>query len=266
MRKWSSILLLIALFVGCQSNDTSWPEIPCPPPQMGKAPQVPIFPPPVTLDPEAVNLPGSPMMQDINNRLRILVQSCPLAEINDDLNTMIESGKIFLNFQPGQQQLASFNDVPAELIKATNFPGRIESYPVLVIDPVSLSRIKTAQDIRSFWLVLYHEYQHCLQWEKSDTEEKETFRPKEAGSRESKGSCECLWRFEREAYLKECLKGLEWGMPEAVNGLAAKAQCPKGFDQWLFWMMSQSYLGETMPECVPVWAKMAGHPNPGAFK
>jgi hypothetical protein len=87
--------------------------------------------------------------------LKDLVQNHPHREIREDLNQMIESGRVFLNFQ---EEIAGHNNIASVTWIKTPTHGTVLTF---VFSPSGLTGNEHTREFKQ--LVIYHEYQHILQ-------------------------------------------------------------------------------------------------------
>ncbi|OGL70414.1 hypothetical protein A3B32_02925 [Candidatus Uhrbacteria bacterium RIFCSPLOWO2_01_FULL_53_9] len=119
----------------------------------------------------------------------------PATEISGDLYRMIENGQMIWETRASNGHFAEFWILPQ------NKTGAAHSAPmsVLTIDP----RLLYPENLAMAQLVLYHEYQHVLQWQTGEIEE-DTFRIHLRDEKNPAHLCEQRRQAEVSAYRNEC--------------------------------------------------------------
>lgn len=227
-------------------------------PSMGTAPPIPPLPPAALPD-------GTP---NVRERLRYLVQANPIAHVRTDMDAAITSGDLLLYANTDVGLLASFAYVPRFLLtKVEKDIGTALAVPVFGFDPKLVGGMSTEADAYMGMLVVAHEFRHYLDFVKADDTGKLDFLMKKEGVKTSEHVCAQMWRSEWDAYHEECGYALEWGMPTVVNGdlCLHYENLDDGFDRYMFVMLSSGVTGQHSPECIPTWARLAGHPHWRAY-
>lgn len=190
----------------------------------------------------------------LQERLRILVQSHPHEDVRETLNSLILQGEIGTNFDPANEAVATFGLWPSELVTQTSMPMEKDWYAVLGLEAERLANINSPEEVVFAWLVLYHEYQHIVQWQEDPSGTAAMFAPKVEGHRMTAHECRTLWRHEHEAYSKECQLAQEWG---AIDLLWDGTLCTDDFTSSLLKVYSDSAADVHAEDCVPQWKKLA---------
>ena len=126
------------------------------PPESGHEELSPVSPEASSQSPSSIHVSDDELeeMSRAQEALRVLVQTHPHPDIRGDLNTLIESGQVYLNFQEhatGENSIASarFIRTPEGLILA------------LVVSPRLL--LDESRSLALKQLIVYHEYIHIRQ-------------------------------------------------------------------------------------------------------
>lgn len=141
--------------------------------------------------------------------LRKIIAEHPAPEISDDLNHMIESGQVSWETRASNGRVAEF------WILTQHNTGVADSapMPILTIDP----RLFDPANLAMSQLVLYHEYQHILQWQTGEIEEN-TFRLHVLGEElDLAHLCEQRRQAEVSAYRNECAFARRVGLTHGLQ-------------------------------------------------
>jgi hypothetical protein len=221
---------------------------------------------------------SSSLLHIASERMRMLVQTNPVATVREDLDQLIRDGVVYTNFSVmnGNGMAAAFAHMPISMLYDSGLmPGESRTHvPVISFDLETILSINSPDEVRAAMLVLYHEDTHRYQWERYGDEERRLMEPSLVnadGSREklSPKACEQHWESEFQAYLNECETFMNWGMQASLSPsvvmLCRRVGSQEAFLQAMFFLMKEGYAHST-GECLPVWAKKAGHPRPWAFE
>jgi hypothetical protein len=237
----------------------SWPLIP-----LNEIPKAPMGPKPMTAqvicqnfvaeNPETWVICVAQLMETMpDKRLSQMIQK-------DFLDKRL-SWSITPNGQPGPSPLelaATFALVPAGMIR----PGAVGELPVITFNGNNLTQLKSNPLMSyDFWLVLGHEYQHWLQWNKAtDPEVKDLARRQRPDQKLSPKQCLVTWQNEVDAYMQECLLANNWGVSDTIldGDLCRRITSEPAFKQKLF-LLSATAWESVSSECFPIWAKDAGY-------
>lgn len=131
---------------------------------------------------------------------RQLVIEHPAPEISHDLYHMIVSGRIAWNMRADEGRLAGFSVVMSHQGDDADEPNG-HPVPVLFIHPALFS----PQNQLIAPLVLYHEYQHILQWQSGEIEESAFYLQTRGEESNLSHLCEQRRQAEESAYRNECV-------------------------------------------------------------
>lgn len=195
-----------------QNPDREWP-LPSPP--GGTKPKGIRPPMPSTLP------PADPSdWVALSQRVEVLVKQHPHPDIRNDLNRLIENGTILLNWQTKSFMDGMFQVVPARVAKiVTNEYEKAgkDEYLALTFGPEWLAGLHTPDDIVLAMLIVYHEYQHYLQWVSGDEAIRASLRsqhdPTLAARYTPRQACTMMWQIENGAYQAECRLALQIDYP-----------------------------------------------------
>lgn len=255
----------------------AWPTLPPgTPPAVGPLPTFPDFESAIAFtipeerkkDPDIARWALGEM---VSRRLRYMLAHHPSPEIHTNLTRDIGAGAIAI-------ELVSLNPAGRPRSYDAIFADTGPEYgnlAVLMIDPESVlyppgkaSMISSDEEILEFMLLITHEGTHYEQWKRASKEGRTLFVPiiNAPTTNLPASTCEGKWKAEREAYRASCVGGYAWGVPEGrAPDLCKTVGSDAAFDQALFVWMASSADGRNLPNCLPVFARLAGHPHPEAF-
>lgn len=227
-----------------------WPPIqPAPPyPEGGKAPKLPKI--------------REPTMDNLYDRFLDVLKTHEDPEIHNDLYRMFVNKEIGLIVEPTLgPAVFAFAVAPRDMLppdlRDRVQPGEV--YPVMISSPMNLGKA----DILEYMMTVSHEYVHYKEWRDSGRDD--LFLGGDGVVPED--FCEKNWHGERAAYYRTCELAAKWDRLDNMNGICRRMTDAKAFDQALFVQTLPGGLrGDEIERCVPVWAKLAGHPHPEAFK
>lgn len=204
---------------------------------------------------------GDQLPLDHQARLRVLVEQHPHPDVSQGLNGVIVNKNIVYQIYAHlDAPLTQFGLYPTTVIAQLDGPlTGLDWIPVLTINPDMLEQLATPEQVLQAMLVLYHEYKHYKQWLKQPTDS--TFRATQQPDQLTAAECRTFWQNEVQAYAAECYLALSWGFPRAFDDLCPRSVDPAAFRQYMFFSLS-----ELVPACAAVFAELAGHPHPEAFK
>lgn len=207
-------------------------------------------------------IPPVPTTHNSDELLKYLLENHPESVIKNDLDKKIESYEILWAFNQDETQAASFIVSPRELLTGNKLPDNRKEFPILLISEYSLQSMNTTDDALRVMAILYHEYRHYIQWLEGDEVRRGLSHPVTHIQSTSQVQCEALWDTEREAHQDQCKLLIRWGKPELEGGgLCYLIHNDAAFNQTLFFIMYNFGMSQKMPECLPIWAKKAGHPH-----
>lgn len=215
-------------------------------------------------------VPELPSVSDpdwFRERLRVLVQNHPEEVVRKGMDEAVKSGQLLLNPQTGMMAIAEFKAVKRSDVTSSgwNLDDR-EVFPTFAFSPQQLAALQTTEDVREAMLVVYHENVHYQQWLGQSPEKRviATYGTEIDPNNVAK-ACTFMWEAELDAYGRECQIANSWGMGGFVDGLCRKVSNRAAFSQHLFWLMGNPN-NPPAKYCTPMWARLAGHPNPDSFK
>ncbi len=208
-----------------------------------------------------------PLPAEQHDRMRYLVQQNPIAEIHDEMNALVEQGDLLVNMQTQAGLSGAFVYEPVQFIAYTSkpLPPGTTAWPVYSMNPSELSSMTQADVLREM-VIVYHEFQHFKQWRAADLAKRNYWLPKLVGSAISQDQCSNVWQGELEAYSRECVVALSWGVTDSTGDLCLRSEDEVDFKRTLFIMLGSGTSGQNMPECLATWAQLAGHPHPEAYQ
>lgn len=245
-------LMMLAFFVICTLRSqsvvtTDWDLMPLPQlPQLGERPVVPF---------------GDSLPSAFQERLRVLVEGHPHSDVSRVLNGVLASGELPFEVYAHPNILLKFGLYPKHFLAGYEGPMVVPGWvSVLTMHPEFLERLESPDQVLRAMLGLYHETNHYQQWLRNPTEP--SFRATPPGEVVTTTECRSIWHNESEAYATECQLAISWGVPQLVlDELCQRSVQPEAFRQYLFYI-----LVEQVPACAEVFADLAGHPHPEAFK
>ena len=199
-------------------------------------------------------------IEDVQQRLRALIEAHPEPEIHSDLHGRIERGEISYTFVPFAD---NFGEVAAVFTVVTGdqtVPPRDPDaqFPVLYIRPESVLAAAADPTAKAWFnLVVFHEYQHYLQWKSSSAQERATFGLMTAGQQSTPLQCAAIFRHEHDAYLAECRLAARQGWKTQMDALCSGHEEPKRLAKGVRDLFRRSYSDRNSPDCVPLWDAMA---------
>ncbi len=226
-----------------QQLQADWPLLPMPPlASPGVAPVLPPLPAVIMTGPNSV---------DVSPRLTYLIANNPDHEVAVAMQQAGASGAIMFQF-------ADLQGTPAELDGG--------SPPVMRLDPSQLAGISTTHDVLLFMLVVNHEWVHFKQHEVAkDPDYLATF--DQGNHALTPRQCEFLYHDELEAYTKECTLALSWGISDYLDNFCRYEPDPAALAQQFFLhSLHDAGTQSRVSECIPTWARLAGHPHPEAYQ
>lgn len=201
----------------------------------------------------------------LRERFFLIVGSSPDAEMQE-LAASLQSGELAVRFGPlPMPTLATFAAWPLNGdLKDGNQP--FEKYqPRIVVSLDFILSLRSAEGARYFQVVLNHEYRHYRQY--METEDEELRRSLLAhvpakGEVLDERTCRFVWEQELDAYRHSNEKAVLWGVRD---DLSSRLGDEAAFKQIVFITVVRSTM-MNLPECVAIWAELAGHPHPEAFE
>ena len=201
--------------------------------------------------------------------LKALVQQHPRADIRVELDRLIRTGVITLNFQTQDGISALFQVVQKKYV-SEHSPGTPDKpeYLVLSVSPDWLASLKTTDEVLEGFLVIYHEYQHYKQWTHGDAmmqmiakaQEDPELRAKIGLTQEM--ACKDMWDKETAAYAAECRLANSWNFSH-MSLLCESVDTPV----WTHAVFTGLASREPYSlYCQRTFAELAGHPNSGMFR
>ncbi len=247
-----------------------WAPLPRPPmPAYGQPVAVPSFAP---ITPGAyaqmvngIVAPGSDLDQRLFERFQQIVESNPDPEMAElAAKTRAKEIEVHFGMMP-PVLLATFQLWPDDDNLVDDGRPYDRYRPRIMINLDFITQVNQADDLRYLEVVLDHEYQHYKQYQETTNETlRRTFLAAmpARGQTRSERVCTFLWQNEYEAYRHSSEKAVSWGVR---NDLSVRVGDPRSFAQFVFITAGQNAM-MNFPECLPVWAGLAGHPHPEAFK
>lgn len=199
-------------------------------------------------------------LEEVQQSLRILIEAHPEPDINSDLHSRIERGEISYTFFPFADNMgevtASFTVVKGDQTVPPGDPNA--QFPVLYIRPEAVLAAGADATAKAWFnLVVYHEYQHYLQWKSSAEEERVTFTVMATGRPNTPAQCAAIFRHEHDAYLAECRLAARQGWKTQMDGLCEGHEEPKRLAVGVRSLFRRSYYDRTSPDCVLIWDALA---------
>jgi hypothetical protein len=208
---------------------------------------------------------GSDLDVLLRGRFFKIIDSNPDQEIMD-FAAKARSGEVRVKFgQMPPNKLAIFHLWPIDGDMTLGGRQLDRFIPEIVINLAFIIKVGQPDGLRLFQVMLDHEYRHYRQFMMTTDESLRhsyiAARPV-AGQPISARICAFNWQNEIDAYRHSYEKAVRWGFHDDFSARVGDA---KSFNQLVFKNISPN--AATMsPECLPVWAKAAGHPHPEAFE
>lgn len=179
-----------------------------------------------------------------------ILREHPRPEISKDLYASILDRSMRYSFDLNTGANAAFTVVMGSEALPPQDPS--VTIPVIYVKERLVVAATLDADARR-WLqtVIYHEYQHYLQWRAADDAGKEIFRGSRADRRLTSEDCKALYRNELDAYLAECALTQEMGWKTENEGL-----CVANGDLARFKRLLRDWMISYMPDmkldhCIP---------------
>ncbi|MEI7740936.1 MAG: hypothetical protein WCJ29_00345 [bacterium] len=143
--------------------------------------------------------------------------------------------------------------------------------PRLGVSGTALMKIPQEKGVGETLVAILHEYRHFLQWHEDCRRQGKIVSNRVDRRRilpMSEAKCAQHWENEHEAYFEGCYRAFSWGLPRNnLSDLCDKLDDPSviAFKRALFFALGNTIGQDKQPECLPVWARLAGHPHPEAF-
>lgn len=236
----------------------NWPLPPAPPINVKvERPNVPAELPPVRM------IDGQFLGLDLQNRLRVLVQKHPIAEVAQELDRAIIEQLIFLNWQTVASANAQFKVLRPEDITWTSETAQFGKFiPTLSIAPHWLARLQGVEGVLEGMLTVFHEFQHYKQWKRTPAEQQKMWLLEDLRIIFARfGPTACTTTFEREveAYALECKLRNQWGL--ATHGTLCVYESTAHFRHATLVLIARLYPPGFLWVCGAHMARAAGHPN-----
>ncbi len=199
-------------------------------------------------------------------RIQYLIQNHPIEEIRVGLDEALQHHELILDLQIQEGLEAEFRYVPSGMMGKVNMALIKPAYPVLVLNPRTIEHATNPEQILFLMLVIYHEYQHYKDWLGSDQTVRNYYLPRNQQTRRPPVLCADQWRGELNAYQKECQVALDWNVVTGIEEICLRSQDDVDFRRTLFVSIANGAQGRAAPECIPTWARLAGHPHPEAYE
>lgn len=201
----------------------------------------------------AAQNPRSPEYGILLQRFQVLIQEHPEKMISQDLNQKILNHEITFSFQETSGG-AAFVEVDLTLV--TSLPEGInKDEPVLALhfDPTSLAQLGSPESVVEAMLVIYHEYQHYLQYIDGPEEVREMFRGHDPDGLLGERRCEILWDLESKAHYETFMIAKKWGVSDLIyqGGLTEE-----DFDKSFLASTGTGFKGVYPEECIPIWEEI----------
>lgn len=223
-------------------------------------------PPQRTWTAQPLNVPAIMPGTSGNGVLHGIVSHHPHPLVSVEFNAVLASGEVGMMDDPEDGAAANFSVLLVEQIAYSQKEVQGDRLPVLVVPFRDLATIHTRDEILRWWLVLYHEALHWQQWLNGESQEvKDAFLMKDHREGTSPQECTNILQFELDAYNAECELAREWGRPELPLGDMCLYDEGPDRDYFIFGNMAGAHY-QRIPECLPVWAEMVGHPQPELFE
>ncbi|HCC83295.1 TPA: hypothetical protein DEP96_00425 [Candidatus Uhrbacteria bacterium] len=255
-----------------------WPTIPVhgSPPRLGLVPKLP----------QLISVPTFKSYHDwlaLRANFLALVEGHPDVALAWDLGSRIRAHKVVVQVDANLPAIAIFDVMPLRLVRGNTDPrlpspdsfdtfdigGGELGVEMYTIHPDLVSRARDAADTVLAFVVISHEYQHQQQFEAAaaGSLDRQIFRTDlPEAIRASEAGCAIAWQHELAAYRASSLASWAYGYPTNHHGLDATVQDEAAFSQSLFHLMSDGESAWQYAACLPILAKLAGHPHPDAFQ
>ena len=232
-----------------------WPnQPPGPLPKLEPLP-LNLFPIPATRDPEAL--------------MRHLIARHPSPKIHQQLLSLLNSGGMSIDlFNADRKVVGQFRTVDPRAAPTAkpDANGRIR---VFGLNRNRLASMVSERDVLVMETFVYHEWLHYEQYFlatlNKNAAELETFIGDEVGQY-SPESCEYFWKHEHDAWRDTCLFAIQIGVVDYFDRLCLWVGDETAFKQARFNYTPDHTVTPGHPECIPVNAKLAGHPHPEVFQ
>lgn len=190
----------------------------------------------------------------LQHRFDYIVDNYPDKAFARKARRAIDSGKVKVEF------VVIGDDLPASF-------RLTKSGPTILVDSVGGLMVENNGDILRHMFAVRHEFEHAEQaMATTDPVEMRTW-TMSSDRVQTPEECAFLWGHEYGAYRAECLDVMAFGYITFERGMCIPVSDETAFKQMVF-KRSVAHLGwvKWRSECIPTWARLAGHPHPEAYE